>query len=331
MITPKTSPLLPLILVVFGLSFVSCGESKPPRGLLVSDRSELSLGVVDWGATIKETIVLKNAGSGPLHIHSATTSCGCARVLQFPEAIAAGEEAVLTLEFRMQLLPGAWRAPLLIAHDGEGETLRIPMQARLLPAWRHRGAPSFPSLKGGQASVGLLRLRTVHETAPRVVESRSSDSRLRLGDVRTVPETPEAFDLDYFLTPSLQPGYYRHRITLLCQPGDPHERLDIPLSYWVEGPVDAQPRRLAFPAEDEGEREVLVIAKPGAELTFVTATASGASVSVGRIEERGESFVVHLRAQAPLAPATLRLSFERNGRPETLAVGLSSRDEVLKR
>lgn len=317
-------PLVGLMLVFL----VACGEhpTTPPR--LNADVEAIELGAIPWGERFERRVRLRNDGSRPIIVRGGATSCGCAKVIEAPSEISPGAEADVVIAFRMELPAGAWLAPLIIDHDGVDAPLRIPMSARLRPAWSFRDDSDFRAVAPGTTIQDTLRLRTRHESAPRVLELRSSEEGLTAGPLRPEDGEPGAFAIPFTLRAAQRAGFHRAEINVFCPPGDPHQRLRIPLEYWVEGEVDATPRRLAFPGANVGERRLVLTDPTGDELVFISASAQGVPLKVVDVEDGTAVMTLKLNAQAPVNSGRLRVSFERGGRKETLSIGLRSRDEV---
>jgi hypothetical protein len=82
----------------FGVSSLFPYHQHPLRGLettanpkVVTERSEVQLGTLLPGGTVKARFALKNIASSPLSIKSVTTECGCIQVQDAPATLMPGE------------------------------------------------------------------------------------------------------------------------------------------------------------------------------------------------------------------------------------------------
>jgi uncharacterized protein DUF1573 len=300
-------------------------EGALPPAELQAEPGVIDLGDLDWGMEVEESLRLSNPGETAIHIKAINTSCGCARVLNLPEIIGPASEVPLRLKFRMQLPPGVWRSPLTIEHSGSNSPLRVKMQARIRRAWRfsdHHDA--LPEVEPGATHAGVLRLESTLGRAPQVTQVRSSSAALTASSPREAGAS--GIELPYRLLTPMAAGYHRYSIVLFCAPGDPHERIQAPVEVWVRGSVDASPRRLRFPKEVTGDRELIVRGAGGQRLRFLAVTGQGVAVSTREVKEVGPELRLKLSARAPVKPAQLTLQYECDGRPGKIAIGILSRD-----
>ena len=99
-----------ILIVTLGLA-LSPAELSAPR--VAVDQEKHSFGKADVGVTGRHQFVFTNAGNEPLVLARGKSTCGCCTcvcAVRLPEcAIAPGQSAKVTLEWRSKLYVGLFR------------------------------------------------------------------------------------------------------------------------------------------------------------------------------------------------------------------------------
>ena len=97
----------------------------------------------------------KNEGKAPLKLTSVRASCGCTTPEWTKEAIAPGEEGIVTASYNPKNRPGKFNKSVTVKTDGEPEVVVLRISGNVIP--RPKGVQDYYPME-----IGNLRFKTTH-------------------------------------------------------------------------------------------------------------------------------------------------------------------------
>lgn len=128
----KTKFILLTLLLLASLGLAACGGAPA----LITAPAEFDFGDVPAADPVSATLVLRNQGTGTLHIESVRTSCGCTTADIADTSVAPNGETTLTVTFDPLAHEGLY-GPLLrmvyvASNDPDQPELEIPVTVNVL-------------------------------------------------------------------------------------------------------------------------------------------------------------------------------------------------------
>jgi hypothetical protein len=154
------------------------------------DREEHNFGKADVGVTGCYEFVFTNVGDEPLVLTRGKSTCGCCTcvcTVRLPEnAIAPGESAKVTLEWKSKLYVGSFRqTATILTNDPNRRKVTLLITGRFAgPVGIVPSQLSFGSVRLGQAATGKLHLYSYLEEPLEIVGCELSN-----------PQTAKYFDV----------------------------------------------------------------------------------------------------------------------------------------
>jgi len=139
------------------------------------DREEHNFGKADVGVTRRHQFLLSNTGDQPLVLTREKSTCGCCTcvcsVQLSQDAIAPGESAKVTLEWKSKLYVGSFRqTATILTNDPNRRKVTLLTTGRFAgPVGVVPSQLSFSSVRLGQAATGEVRLYSYLEKSLQIV------------------------------------------------------------------------------------------------------------------------------------------------------------------
>jgi hypothetical protein len=144
--------------VASGYFAVRRPEAPLPVGL-VPDRSVATFADVGQGETVDAEFRLTNRYPVPVDIKQVDPSCGCQVAAVSHQHLRPGEQAVVTVRWRVGAARGPTAKPVWVAHtdaDGQPRRLQLAMRAEVTPDVRCE--PAVVRFAPGRAATAPVRL-----------------------------------------------------------------------------------------------------------------------------------------------------------------------------
>lgn len=231
-------------------------ESAAPAELqgpkLILQQEEYDFGTIAVGATGKHAFTLGNAGTQPLTLARARTTCGCCTcvcTVRLPEgeAVGPGKSAAVTLEWLSKLYTGAFRqSATLTTNDPARPEVTLRVAGRFVTAVR--AVPSdlvFSQVLADRPATGEVRLYGYTPEPLKVTEWKLADSAtapyfdvavepLAPDQLREEPGAQSGVRLRATVKPGLPAGLFRQRL-LVATNSKLAPTLEIPITGAVRG------------------------------------------------------------------------------------------------
>ncbi|MEX2015824.1 MAG: DUF1573 domain-containing protein, partial [Candidatus Hydrogenedentales bacterium] len=288
-------------LVVLCAGAVSPAFAQPK---LETDSFQIDLGAAKAGTVIERAIPIRNAGTEPLVIEKAQTSCPCTTVALSEGAdgvVAPGETLALQLRYDTEDRHGAYGATLVVHSNDPGQ----PIAAFEIGVVITKAVVTDPPdvLAWGLAPRGsavdkTLSIRAGDPTLPiELVELSLAEEGLSADAVHEIENGQERIVATFTLAPDVPLGVHKNEATIRVRIEEQEHLLRLPIQGGVLGDVLITPPAIISPrlAYKAGEKisEITVQSSTGTgDIRVVGAPATGPIETAFRNRDEGEGFVI---------------------------------------
>lgn len=183
------------------------------------DAEKHDFGKVDVGVTGRHSFVFTNTGNEPLELTRGRSTCGCCTcvcTVRLPEdAVAPGESAKVTLEWKSKLYVGSFRqTATILTNDPDRREVRLLVTGRFTgPVGVVPSELSFSSVRLGHAATAEVRLYNYLDQTLKITSCEfSNPQNAKFFDVAREPLTAEQLRKEgearggYLVRIALKPG-----------------------------------------------------------------------------------------------------------------------------
>ena len=333
--------LLALVASAVGLLAAAPGCSKHEKdspaaaaiGLptLVIPEPNHDFGAAVEGVKLTHVFVVRNVGSGPLHIDRVATSCGCTAAILKSKELTPGGETQIEVTFDTNHKGGDnQKAITVFSDDPINPQAKIEIRARVTVVLGVE--PDFTQLRTeiGKVLVSETWLTgALKEQARLKILESPKEPELKVKVVEKPTDAGVGVQGLRFTLGSKKSGFGSGTVSVVTGLANP-EKVQVGYSWTVEGNIHVAPLRLYFPADPASATEQTLHVSsrlPEFQLRQVR-IVSGPFTASFQKQESGAEYDVHVSLKK--GPSVLPAAMKGDGKLELLSNDpLEPRSEVL--